>query len=84
MDAIAVAWLPGRDGGPAEPCPELLTEEQAIRYLRLDQSGRDASQTLEYWRNKKHLLRGTRVSKEIRYRRVELERFLEKLTSEQN
>ena len=67
-------------GNPPEPCPELLTEQEAIRYLRLDLVDiEDPAQTLRYYR-KQGLLRATQVGKCIRYRRVELERLLERLT----
>ena len=69
--------LPGQ---PPEPCPELLTENEAVRYLRLDEvSIEDPGGTLRYYR-KKGLLRATQVGKCIRYRRIELERLLDKLT----
>jgi hypothetical protein len=73
------AVLPdGNDG--FTPCPELLTEEEAIRFLRLDQiSIQNPAITLKYYR-KKGLLRATQVGKCIRYRRVELERLLDRLT----
>lgn len=70
--------------GPlAVPCPELLTEEEAIRYLRLDtiRGLRNPTQTLARYRAM-GLLRGTQVSKSVFYRRVELDRFLERLTNE--
>ena len=70
-------------GDPPELCPELLTEEEAIRYLRLDHIDiQEPATTLRYYR-KAGSLRATQVGKCIRYRRVELERFLERLT-EQN
>ena len=69
--------LPGK---PPELCPELLTEKEAARYLRLDEVGiEDPGGTLRYYR-KKGLLRATQVGKCIRYRRIELERLLDKLT----
>ena len=71
--------LPDGNGG-FTPCPELLTEEEAIRYLRLDSINvEDPTRTLRYYR-KKGLLRATQVGKSIRYRRVELERLLDRLT----
>jgi hypothetical protein len=71
--------LPDGNGG-FTPCPELLTEEEAIRFLRLDGIGvEDPTNTLRYYR-KKGLLRATQVGKCIRYRRVELERLLDRLT----
>lgn len=72
-----IAVLPGN---PPEPCPELLTEQEAIRYLRLDLiDTEEPGNTLRYYR-KQGLLRATQVGKCIRYRRVELERLLERLT----
>ena len=69
-------------GDPVVPCPELLTEEEAIRYLRLDQVDTDnPAGTLRYYR-KRGLLRATQVGKCLRYRRVELDRLLERLTDE--
>jgi len=78
---IMPAVLPDGNGG-FTPCPELLTEDEAIRLLRLDGVGvEDPSGTLRYYR-RKALLRGTQVGKCIRYRRVELESFLARITEE--
>jgi len=72
-------WLPG---DPPTPCPELLTEEEAIRYLRLDTVAvKDRSATLRSYR-KRGLLKGTQVSKRVCYRRMELEAFLDRQTEE--
>lgn len=58
-----------------------MTEDEAIKYLRLDLIDvEDPAGTLAYYR-RKGLLRGTQVGKCIRYRRVELERFLDLLTT---
>lgn len=89
---IAPAILPGRivrrdeRGLPVreapEPCPELLTEEEASRYLRLDECGiKNPDESLERYRAR-GLLRGTQVSKRVFYRRLELERLLERLTAD--
>lgn len=65
---------------PAGPCPELLTEDEAGRYLRLDTTGvKNPGQTIERYRAM-GLLRGTQVGRKVFYRRVELERFLERQT----
>ena len=65
---------------PATPCPELLTEEEAIRYLRLDIIDiEDPGATLRRYR-KIGLIRGTQVGKCVRYRRKELEAFLDRIT----
>ena len=67
-------------GDPPQSCPELLTETEAVRYLRLDGiKTNDPALTLRYYRQK-GLLRATQVGKSIRYRRIELDRLLEKLT----
>jgi len=65
-------------GSPPGPCPELLTEEEAIRYLRLDGDA-NPSRTLKYYREK-GLIRATYVGRHLRYRRVELELFLGRQT----
>ncbi len=76
---ILPAILPDGNGG-FTPCPELLTENEAIRFLRLDNiNTEDSSSTLRYYR-KKGLLRATQVGKCIRYRHIELEKLLERLT----
>ncbi len=67
-------------GNPPQPCPELLTEEEAIRYLRLDTINiKNPPETLARYRDE-GILRGTQVSKRVFYRRNELDRFLERLT----
>ena len=64
----------------ATVCPELLTEDEAIRYLRLDLIDvDDPRETLRRYR-KLGLLRGTQVGKCVRYRLVELEAFLARIT----
>ncbi|MCP4250634.1 MAG: helix-turn-helix domain-containing protein [bacterium] len=71
--------LPDGKGG-FTACPELLTEDEAIRYLRLDMGGPEKPElTLRYYREK-GLLRGTKVGRRLRYRRVELDRLLQELT----
>lgn len=65
---------------PAMPCPDLLTEAEAIRYLRLDAIDvENPEETLRRYR-KQGLVRGTQVGKCVRYRRKELERFLDRIT----
>ena len=82
--------LPGRyevdEGGclvemdPPRPCPELLTAEEAVRFLRLDDLTAPTEVLYQY--RKKGLLRGTQVGRNIRYLRSELMRCLERLTDE--
>ena len=71
---------PALPGDPPQPCQELLTEDEAIRYLRLDTINiADPLATLRRYRQR-GLLRGTQISKRIFYRRTELDRFIERLT----
>jgi hypothetical protein len=77
--APSAAFLPGPQ---ASPCPELLTQDEAVRYLRLDLiATNNPGETLAYYR-RRGLLRATQVGKCVRYRRVEIERFLERITDE--
>ena len=75
----------GKDGNlvelvPAMPCPDLLTEEEALRYLRLDIiEVEHPHETLRRYR-KQGLIRGTQVGKCVRYLKTELERFLSRIT----
>ena len=76
---LATVILPGEE---LAPCPELLTEEEAIRYLRLDTVDISAPvATLRRYREQSKL-RATQVSKRLFYRRVELDRFLARLTED--
>ena len=73
----SICFMP--DGSPV---PELLTEDEAIRFLRLDEDGpKEPKLTLLYYRDK-GLLRPTRVGKRLRYQKVELLRFLDSLTND--
>lgn len=61
------------------PCPAVMTEEEAIKYLRLDINGpRKPSNTLKYYRDK-GLLRAVRIGRNLRYPRTELDAMVEKL-----
>ncbi len=58
------------------PVPDLLTEEEAIKFLRLDEGGpKHPEATLEYYRSE-GLLKATRVGKRFRYLKSELFNFL--------
>jgi hypothetical protein len=70
--------LPDGNGG-FTPCPELLTEDEAIRYLRLDINGpQNPSGTLKHYRDK-GLLHGVRVGRNLRCPRKELNCMIDKL-----
>jgi len=66
--------------GGYEPCPEVLTEPQAIRYLRLDTQKADAAKTLQYYRSIRKL-KPTKIGKNLLYSRKELDRFVEAMTN---
>jgi hypothetical protein len=67
-----------------KPAPELLTEREAIEFLRLDIDGPDHPEmTLDYYR-REGLLRATRVGKRIRYSKNELLQLLDRLTDRTN
>jgi hypothetical protein len=66
------------------PVPELLTEREAIEFLRLDIDGpAHPEMTLQYYRQQ-GLLKGTRVGKRIRYKKSELLQLLDQLTARTN
>lgn len=69
--AIAVAWLPT---DPPRPCPEILTEEDAAIYLRLDPA--TAAYTLKRYRLDGRL-QARRVGKSLVYRRTDLDKFVD-------
>lgn len=75
---FAMAVLPDGNGG-FTPCPELLTGDEAIRFLRLDAQKADGKQTLRYYREKQ-LLKATKIGKNLLYSRRELERFVNVMT----
>jgi hypothetical protein len=75
----APAVLPDGNGGYT-PCPEVLTEEEAIRYLRLDVDGpTNPANTLRYYRERGKL-KGTRIGNRVRYTRIALDAFLQAVT----
>ena len=75
----------GSDSWPPRPSAfgALLTPIEAAQYLRLDETGihtpDSATRTLNYWRDKGEL-KATKYARRVWYRRIELDRFLEKKT----
>jgi hypothetical protein len=66
------------------PVPELLTEQESIKFLRLDIDGpKHPEVTLQHYRQE-GLLRPTRVGKKLRYLKSELLKFLEEQTKRTN
>ncbi len=64
-----------------KPVPEVLTENDLINLLRLNEDGpKDPTLTIHYYRDK-GLLRGIRIGKRIRYTKQEVLNFLEKQTN---
>ena len=58
------------------PVPDLLTEDEAIRFLRLDDgTSKNPNLTLQYYRSE-GLLKATKVGKRLRYLKSELLNFL--------
>jgi hypothetical protein len=74
-DLVMPAVLPDGNGS-FMPCPELLTEDEAVCYLRLDiDDSSNPEQTLKYYRDKGELV-AIRVGRKNRYRRQDLVNFL--------
>ena len=68
--------------GGFTPCPELLTEDEAVCYLRLDDEGSsEPKRTLKYYRDRGQLV-AIRVGKKNRYRRQDLDEFLAQKSEE--
>ena len=84
-----MAILPGRyerdDDGrvveieAARLCPDLLTEDEAARYLRLDVKNK--GDTLRYYRES-HGLRAVQISRRVLYPQEELESLWRRLIEE--
>lgn len=56
--------------------PEVMTADEAVRYLRLDLTGvKNPLDTLKYYREK-GLLKGVRLGRSLRYTRANLDAFL--------
>ena len=62
------------------PLPEVVTEEEAVKFLRIDTTGvKNPQFTLRYYREQ-GLLRGTQIGKKLFYTKTELLEFLAKQT----
>lgn len=63
------------------PVPDLLTESEAIQFLRLDIDGPDdPSRTLKHYRDK-GLLHPTKIGKKLTYSKRELLNFIDEMTT---
>ena len=68
-------WLPT---DPPRPCPRLLTEEEAVIYLRLDKTKvRNPHRAFAKYRER-GLIKGYRVGRSVRYRPEDLEAFIDR------
>ena len=68
---IGPVYMP--DGTPA---PEVMTQQEACRFLRLDEADlKNPASTLQYYRDKGYLT-GVRIGKTIRYTKEDLLNFL--------
>jgi len=66
------------------PVPEILTEQEAIEFLRLDVDGpKHPEQTLQYYRTE-GLLKGVQIGKRLRYTKTELIQFVDRLMKRQH
>ena len=67
-----------------KPVPDLLTEDELLKFLRLDTNGpANPHETLKYYRDE-GLLRATRISKKYLYQKKEVLLFVDKLTARTN
>ena len=63
------------------PCPSVMTEAEAIKYLRLDVDGpKNTSNTLKYYRDR-GILNAVRIGRNLRYPRSELDAMVQRLSA---
>jgi len=75
IEPAAKAWLPT---DPPRPCPEVLTREEAIVYLRLDKASvKNPERVIDHYRREGRLA-GVLIGRRIMFRRVDLDEFLER------
>ena len=61
------------------PVPEVLNEQDAIEFLRLDDGPKHPEVTLQYYRSE-GLLKGVKIGRKLRYTKTEMLRFLERIS----
>lgn len=80
-DRTGTIFMPDGNGG-VQPAPELMTESEAVRFLRLDTIAlKHPSATLRRYRDAGQL-RAVQVSRAILYPLSELRKFIERKTAE--
>ena len=73
---IAALSVISDGNGGFTPCPDVLTAEEAIRYLRLDTLGvRDPRNTLRNYREQ-GLIKATKIGRKNFYRKQDLDEFV--------
>lgn len=76
INALAASWMPDGKGG-LQPVPDLMTESELIRYLRLDSINvKNTYNTL--YRYRKMGLKAVQVSKAVLFPKKSVEEFIEK------
>jgi hypothetical protein len=68
-------WLPT---DPPRPCPDLLTAEEAVVFLRLDKSGVKHPTRSFHGYREQGLIRGVMIGRHLLYERRELLKFIER------
>lgn len=78
-----LVYFPRRPGAEPDPVPYVLTDDDLIRLLQLDETGGERPEfTLAYYR-KRGLLRATKIGRVNRYRLPEVIKFMERLDADQ-
>ena len=76
--APALSWMPDGNGGWM-PTPDLLSEAEAVRFLRIDLIKiKNPDCTLRRYR-KEYGLQTVQISKQVLFPRCELEKLIKKL-----
>jgi len=78
---IAASWMSDGKGGWM-PTPEILTEDETLRFLRMDSIDiKHPTETLRYYRTK-YGLRGVQIGKALRFTIGELRKLVKRLMDE--
>lgn len=76
---VPVVYFPRRNGEQPEPVPFVMTEDELIRFARIDETGvTNPADTIARYREMA-ILRGTRIGRFIRYTLPDVMKFLERL-----
>lgn len=76
-NTLAVSWMPDGNGGMM-PTPDLLTADEAVRYLRLDLVKiKDPKLTLTHYR-RRGTLKAVQIGKQVLFAAEELQKMVKK------